>query len=43
MVIEQNVSTMRVLEPISIKLQSMSPDEATRFKLGDSLGGIIIF
>ncbi|XP_066964791.1 paired amphipathic helix protein Sin3a isoform X2 [Macrobrachium rosenbergii] len=38
-VIETNLTTMRVLEGVHKKLQRMSPEEAARFRLDDSLGG----
>ncbi|XP_069172117.1 paired amphipathic helix protein Sin3a isoform X6 [Procambarus clarkii] len=38
-VLETNLATMRVLEGVHKKLQRMSPEEAARFRLDDSLGG----
>ncbi|KAK7075084.1 Paired amphipathic helix protein Sin3a [Halocaridina rubra] len=38
-VIETNLTTMRVLEGVHKKLQRMNPEEAARFRLDDSLGG----
>lgn len=38
-VIETNSATIRVLEGVQKKMSKMSPDEVSRFKLDDSLGG----
>lgn len=38
-VLETHMSTIRVLEGVMKKLNRMNPDEATRFKLDDCLGG----
>lgn len=38
-VLETNLSTVRVLEAVQKKLQRMSPEEAAKFKLDNSLGG----
>lgn len=38
-VIETNASTIRVLEGVQKKLGRMSPDEISRFRLDDCLGG----
>lgn len=38
-VIETNASTIRVLEGVAKKLSRMSPDEVSRYKLDDCLGG----
>lgn len=39
MVIELNLTTIRVLEGVQKKLQRMTSDEAAKFKLDNSLGG----
>ncbi len=38
-VIETNLSTIRVLEAVHKKLQRMSPEEAAKFRLDNCLGG----
>jgi len=38
-VIESNLATIRVLEAVEKKLQRMPPDERSKFKLDDNLGG----
>lgn len=38
-VVETNLSTIRILEAIQKKLQRMSADDKARFQLGDNLGG----
>lgn len=38
-VIETNSATIRVLEGVQKKMSKMTPDELSRFKLDDSLGG----
>lgn len=39
MVIDLNAATIRVLEGIQKRLQKMSPEEAARFRLDNTLGG----
>lgn len=38
-VVETNLSTIRILEAVQKKLQRMSAEERQRFQLGDNLGG----
>lgn len=38
-VLETNLATIRVLEAVQKRLQKMSPEEAARFRLDDTLGG----
>ena len=38
-VIEANASTIRVLEAVQKKLNRMSPEEAAKFRLDNTLGG----
>ena len=39
-VIEANLATIRVLEPLSKKLQALTPEEAQKVRLGPTLGGV---